>query len=162
MKIALVTAAKFEDYDLLALKLDELSVIEVIAGTTNAYAMLEKYIQNRPSIKITLAQKGQTSVMRAYNAMREMDNVIIFANGTGNGTKKSRTELSIAYALNKGKNLMIYPYSSKAFDITQDDKYVKIGFKRNVQRASGVETYLSKSEVEEFINELTKIKGQLS
>jgi hypothetical protein len=58
---------------------------------------------------------------------------------------------------------MIFPYSAKAFDITQDDKYVKIGFRGNVQRASKIESlYLNKDEVEALISELTKIKGKLS
>ena len=158
MKIALITADKFDDYDLLALKLDELGVREVVAGTTNVYAMLEKYIQSRPNIKITLAQKGRTGVIRAYNAMKETNNVVIFANGTGNGTKKSRTELSIAYAVNNGKNLKIYPYSSEAFDVSSDGKYVKIGFKRNVQKNSIVEgVYLDRDEVQRLIDELEKL-----
>ena len=157
MKIALITADKFKDYDLLALKLDELGVTEVISGTNNGYIMLEKYKESRPHIKIELAKKGRAAVMRAYNAIRETNNVMIFANGTGNGTKKSRTEHSITNALNSGKNLKIYPYSTEALDICNDGEHIKIGFKGNVQKNSIVEgVYLDKDEVQDLINKLEK------
>ena len=40
MKIALIVASEFKDYRLLEMKLDELKVKEVIAGTSNSYKML--------------------------------------------------------------------------------------------------------------------------
>lgn len=153
MKIALIVTNKFEDYHLLELKLDELHVNEIISGTTNGYGMLEEYIKTRPHVKVTLAKTGHQPVMRAYNAINEADNVIIFANGDGN-----RTEKAIANAINEKKNLKIYSYKSKAFDIKQEGAYVKIFLSGNLQRATNVEgIFLNQSELKDLLNRLDKV-----
>ncbi|MGJ0298981.1 DUF262 domain-containing protein [Aliarcobacter cryaerophilus] len=156
MKIALIVASEFKDYRLLEMKLDELKVSEVISGTSNGYEMLQEYIKTRPNVKITLA-KGQTShVSIAYNAINEVDTVVIFANGDG-----KRTERSISNAINENKKLKIYSYKSNAFNIEQQNEYVNISMCGNLQKVSKIESIcLNKEEVEELINKLTKIQNE--
>lgn len=157
MKIALVVTDKFKDYKLLEVKLDELKVKEVISGTSNSYVMLEEYIKTRPNVKISLAKGENRPIIRAYNAINEADNVVIFANGDG-----IRTEHSIANALNENKKLKIYPYKSKAFDIEQQNEYIKISMCGNLQKASKIESVcLNKTEVEKLIDRLTEMKNKL-
>ncbi len=157
MKIALVVTDKFKDYKLLEVKLDELKVKEVISGTSNGYVMLEEYIKTRPNVKISLAKGENRPIIRAYNAINEADNVVIFANGDG-----IRTEHSIANALNENKRLKIYPYKSKAFNIEQQNEYIKISMCGNLQKASKIESVcLSKKEVEKLIDRLTEMKNKL-
>lgn len=156
MKIALIVASEFKDYRLLEMKLDELKVSEVISGTSNGYEMLQEYIKTRPNVKITLA-RGQTShVSIAYNAINEVDTVVIFANGDG-----KRTERSISNAINENKKLKIYSYKSNAFNIEQQNEYVNISMCGNLQKVSKIESIcLNKEEVEELINKLTKIQNE--
>ena len=157
MKIALIVTSEFDDYKLLEMKLDELKVKEVIAGTSNSYNLVQEYVKTRPNVKISLA-KGQTShVSIAYNAINESDNVVIFANGEG-----ARTELSIANAINEKKNLKIYSYKQKAFNIEQKDDYLKISFSGNLQKDSKIDSInLNKEQVEKLINRLTELKNNL-
>lgn len=103
MKIALIVFDTFDDYDLLATKLGELNVTEVISGTSNGYKMLEKYHNTRQDVKISLAQKGVKATQRAYNAIDESDYVLIYTHEKGIKTKHS-----IAYAKKKNKILDIY------------------------------------------------------
>jgi hypothetical protein len=138
----------------LEIKLDELKVSEVISGTSHGFEMLEKYIQTRPNVKITLAQAGPRAVMRAYYAINEADNVVIFANGDGN-----RTEHAIANTLNEKKNLKIYSYKSKVFDIQQEGYYAKISMNGNIQKSTAVEgIYLDKQQIDYLIERLNMIK----
>ena len=157
MKIALIVTTQFDDYKLLEKKLDELKVKEIIAGTSNSYNLVQEYVKTRPNVKISLA-KGQTShVSIAYNAINESDTVVIFANGDG-----KRTELSIASALNKNKELKIYSYKSNAFNIKQQNEYLNISMCGNLQKASKIESVcLSKKEVEKLIDRLSKMKEKL-
>lgn len=157
MKVALVVTDKFKDYKLLEMKLDELRVNEVISGTSNGYAMLEEYIKTRPNVKISLANGAKHHVSKAYNAINEVDNVVIVANGDG-----KRTELSIANAINESKKLKIYSYKSKAFNIEQQNEYVNISMCGNLQKASKIESVcLNKEELEKFIDRLTEMKNKL-
>ena len=105
MKIALIVTTEFKEYKLLEIKLDELKFKEVIAGTSNSFEMLQEYVKTRPNVKITLANGSTSHASIAYNAINEVSNVVVFANGDG-----KRTELSIANALNENKNLKIYSY----------------------------------------------------
>jgi len=150
MKIALIIASDFSDYELLEKKLNKLKVTEVISGTTSGYKMLEKYIENKPDITISIAKKGENGYRRAVNSINESDNVIIFANGNGN-----RSERSINYAINKNKNLKVYSYKSKAFDITTDKKYINISLEGNLKKTSQHEgLFLNKEETQNLINNL--------
>ena len=56
MKIALIVTSEFDDYKLLEMKLDELKVKEVIAGTSNSYNLVQEYVKTRPNVKISLAK----------------------------------------------------------------------------------------------------------
>ena len=47
------------------MKLDELKVKEVIAGTSNSYKMLQQYIEKRPNVKITQADGNTSHVTKA-------------------------------------------------------------------------------------------------
>lgn len=153
MKIALIVTDKFKDYSLLEAKLDELKVSEAISGTTNGFEMLQKYTETRPNVKISLANNGSRAVIRAYNAINDTSNVVIFANGDG-----QRTEYSIANALNENKNLKIYSYKSKAFDIKKDGDYVKIALSGNLQKATKIEgIFLNKDEVFKLIEALSEV-----
>ena len=102
------------------MKLDELKVKEIIAGTSNSYKMLQQYIEKRPNVKITQADGNTSHVSMAYNAINETKNVVIFANGDG-----KRTELSIVNALNENKNLKIYSYKSILFSSKRDNIFKK-------------------------------------
>lgn len=157
MKIALIVTDKFTDYHLLETKLDELKVHEVISGTTNGYTMLERYCVSRPHVKISLAQAGQRAVMRAYYAINQVDNVVIFANGDGH-----RTELAIANALNENKNLKIYSYKAKAFDITSEGPYARLTMNGNLKKASRIDAiYLNEEQIDKMIERLNEIKNHL-
>ena|SRR5574344_210135 len=157
MKIALIVTSEFDDYKLLEMKLDELKVKEVIAGTSNSYKMLQQYIEKRPNVKITQADGNTSHVSIAYNAINETNNVVIFANGDG-----KRTELSIANALKENKNLNIYSYKSKAFKIEQQDQYLKISLSGNLQKATNIDSInLNKEQVEKLISRLTEMKNNL-
>lgn len=157
MKIALIVTTKFDDYKLLEMKLDELKVKEVIAGTSNSYNLIQEYVKTRPNVKIALAKGNTSHVSIAYNAINESDNVVIFANGEG-----ARTELSIANAINEKKNLKIYSYKQKAFNIEQKDDYLKISFSGNLQKDSKIDSInLNKEQVEKLINRLTELKNNL-
>ncbi len=155
MKIALIVTDKFKDYHLLATKLDELQADEIVSGTTNGYEMLQEYIQTRAHVKVSKASGH--SVISAYNAIKEAEKVVIFSNGDG-----SRTERSIANAINKKKNLKIYAYKSKAFDIKQDGNYAKISLSGNLQKATNIEgVFLNKDEVKNLMDSLSKIYQDL-
>ena len=132
MKIALIVTTQFDDYKLLEMKLDELKVKEIIAGTSNSYNLVQEYVKTRPNVKISLA-KGQTS------------------------------HVSIAYnAINEKKNLKIYSYKQKAFNIEQKDDYLKISFSGNLQKDSKIDSInLNKEQVEKLINRLTELKNNL-
>ena len=132
MKIALIVTTQFDDYKLLEKKLDELKVKEIIAGTSNSYNLVQEYVKTRPNVKISLA-KGQTS------------------------------HVSIAYnAINEKKNLKIYSYKQKAFNIEQKDDYLKISFSGNLQKDSKIDSInLNKEQVEKLINRLTELKNNL-
>ena len=101
MKIALIVFDTFEDYDLLASRLDELNVTEVISGTSNGFKMLEKYHSTRQDVIVSIAH-GQ-KLERAYNAIDMTDNILVYTHKKGNKTKRS-----IAYAKKKNKILNIY------------------------------------------------------
>lgn len=103
MKITLIVFDTFEDYDLLASRLDELNVTEVISGTSNGFKMLEEYHSTRGDVKISIAQKGARATQRAYNAIDEADYVLIYTHENGIKTKHS-----IEYAKKKNKILDIY------------------------------------------------------
>lgn len=96
MKIALIVFDTFEDYDLLATKLDELNVTEVISGTSNGYKMLEEYRSTRPDVKISIAQGHKLE--RAYNSIDMADNILVFTHKQGIKTKRS---IDYAKKLNK-------------------------------------------------------------
>lgn len=157
MKIALIVTDKFKDYKLLEIKLDELRVREIISGTSNGFEMLQEYVKTRPNVKITLANGSNAHVSRAYNAINEADNIVIFANGDG-----KRTELSIANALNENKKLKIYSYKSKAFNIERQEGYLKISLCGNLQKASKIDSInLNKKQIEMLISRLTEMKNNL-
>ncbi len=153
----MIITDKFDDFNLLETKLDELKVSEVISGTSHGFEMLEKYIQTRPNVKISLAQAGPRAVMRAYNAINEANNVVIFANGDGH-----RTELAIANALNEKKNLKIYSYKQKVFDIQQEGRYARISMSGNIKRSTAMEgIFLDKQQIEYLIERLNMMKDNL-
>ena len=101
MRIALIVFDTFEDYDLLATKLDELNVIEVISGTSHGYKMLEEYHRTRPDVTIRIAQGHKLE--RAYNSINMADNILVFTHKKGIKTKRS-----IDYAKKLNKILDIY------------------------------------------------------
>ena len=72
MKIALIVTSEFDDYKLLEMKLDELKVKEVIAGTSNSYKMLQQYIEKRPNVKITQADGNTSHVSMAYMLLMKL------------------------------------------------------------------------------------------
>jgi hypothetical protein len=72
MKIALIVTSEFDDYKLLEMKLDELKVKEVIAGTSNSYKMLQQYIEKRPNVKITQADGNTSHVSIAYMLLMKL------------------------------------------------------------------------------------------
>ena len=54
------------------MKLDELKVKEVIAGTSNSYKMLQQYIEKRPNVKITQADGNTSHVSIAYMLLMKL------------------------------------------------------------------------------------------
>ena len=72
MKIALIVTSEFDDYKLLEMKLDELKVKEIIAGTSNSYKMLQQYIEKRPNVKITQADGNTSHVSIAYMLLMKL------------------------------------------------------------------------------------------
>ena len=72
MKIALIVTSEFDDYKLLEMKLDELKVKEVIAGTSNSYKMLQQYIEKRPNVKIIQADGNTSHVSIAYMLLMKL------------------------------------------------------------------------------------------
>ena len=156
MKIALIVTSEFDDYKLLEMKLDELKVKEVIAGTSNSYKMLQQYIEKRPNIKITQADGNTSHVSIAYMLLMKLKMLSSLQ------IDGKRTELSIANTLNENKNLNIYSYKSKAFRIEQQDEYLKISFSGNLQKATNIDSInLNKEQVEKLINRLTELKNNL-
>jgi len=150
MKIALIVTTKFTDYTLLEKKLNELNVTEVVSGTSNGYEMLKKYEITNPNVNISLAKGGRNGMVRANNAMKNSENVVVFANGDG-----IRTERSIVNAIKDNKNLTIFSYKTKALNITTDNQYINIKLEGNLKEASQHEgLFLNKEETQNLINNL--------
>lgn len=104
MKIALITADKFEDYDLLKKELDALGVSDVVAGTKKAYELLKQYVLDKPQIHISIAEKkANKPLQRAYNAIDSADHVLIYTHANGIKTKKAHE-----YAMKKNKTIYIH------------------------------------------------------
>lgn len=154
MKIALITADKFDDYELLKMKLDELQVAEIICGNSVGYELAMIYQSENNSVIVTKAEGKMAH--RAYNAIKQVEDVAVFSNGTGH-LNLSRTNLAIRNALKNNKNLYIYPYKSDAFDITKEDEYIKLDFKKSVKQAFNTQgVFLKKVEVQKLIDQLQK------
>jgi len=150
MKIALIVTTKFTDYTLLEKKLNELNVTEVVSGTSNGYEMLKKYEITNPNVNISLAKGGRNGMVRANNAMKNSENVVVFANGDG-----IRTERSIVNAIKDNKNLTIFSYKTKALNITTDNQYINIKLEGNLKEASQHEgLFLNKEEAQNLISKL--------
>lgn len=104
MKIALIIADKFEDYDLLKKQLDTLNVSDVVAGTTKAFELLKQYVLNKPQVNISIAEKKvKKPLQRAYNAIDSADNVLIYTHANGIKTKKANE-----YAIKTNKTIYLH------------------------------------------------------
>ncbi|MDO9305423.1 MAG: hypothetical protein Q7T77_08820 [Sulfuricurvum sp.] len=114
MKIALVVFDTFEDYDLLARRLDKLNVSEVISGTSNGFEMLQEYVMTRSDVKISIAQKGTKKTQRVYNAIDAADYILIYTHKKGIKTKRS-----IEYAKKNNKKLDIYNHDCQTHSVPQ-------------------------------------------
>lgn len=150
MKIALITTDKFTDIRLLELILAQHDFTEVICGNEVGQTMIRSL--QLPNIVIKDAD-GELA-QKAYNAINEAETIIVLTNGNGS-SKKARSNLAIKYAIKNKKKLYVYPYKASAFDIKQEDQYIKLNFNSNIKEAFGTRgVYLTKSEVENLISSL--------
>ena len=106
MQYAIIAQDEFENYEQFKAKITELGVTEAIAGSSKVFEMLEKDQKEYPEVVISKA-KGR-SFPRAKNAMDNADNVLVFANDSG----KIRSKMSIAYAKETNKNMIVCTWAN--------------------------------------------------
>lgn len=99
MVYALIVPDKFNNASFLASILDAITCSKIVAGTSNSFKLLEKYIMSsQRDIIISKAEKGKTPPERTYNAINEAEKVIILTHEKG---IKSRKALQFAQSCQK-------------------------------------------------------------
>ncbi len=158
MDIALFLPDKFNHESLLYEKLKEHRVrtIHVSTSLSNEYAV--KYAEQTSGVKVVFHNSGR-KVQRLYQANNQVENVLFFYNGNSptqeNEQDGYRTSRALANAMNKNKNIIIYPYKAKALNIQKKGDLVEIKFFNRLEDINRIKAiYLDQEQLKSLIDTL--------
>ena len=158
MDIALFLPDKFNYETLLFDKLNEHQVktIHVATSLSNEYAV--KYAEQTSGVAVVFNNSGR-KLQRLYEANAQVENVIFFYNGNSptpeNEKDGYRTSRALVNAMNKNKNILIYPYKTKALSVQKKGDLVEIKFFNRLEDINRIKAiYLDKEQLKSMIETL--------
>ena len=159
MTISLFIPDNCSQKEIVIQELNNYKVNTIHVASSHAKNIADDYASTKNNIKVITHNSGR-KVMRLYAAIKESENAMFFYNGNEPSKEDPqdgyRTSRALAHARNKEKNIIIFPYKSKAVEITQEeDNHISLNFRLRLKNIDKVKKlYLNQEELSDLIKRL--------
>ena len=162
MTASLFIPDKCFDTKIIYQELKNYKVKTIHVATTHAKTIAEDFATQHKNIHVIYHGTGR-KVMRLYAAIKAAENAIFFYNGnepTQNDPQDGyRTSRALANARNSEKNIIIFPYKSKAIEIHQEQDHVTLNFQLRLKDIDKIKKlYLTQEELSDLIKRLQDVQ----